>query len=90
MGGKVYERNILVFSCTLSLKFCEIIAGVHDSFWTHACDVEIMNRILRENFVELYDMPILENVSSHCIIVWAYFLLIHGEKLLLVLLSNIR
>ncbi|KAK4786504.1 hypothetical protein SAY86_003193 [Trapa natans] len=38
-------------------------AGVHDSYWTHACDVEKMNRILREKFVELYDAPILENVS---------------------------
>ncbi|KAK4784232.1 hypothetical protein SAY86_018600 [Trapa natans] len=37
-------------------------AGVHDSFWTHACDVEMMNRILREKFVELYNMPILENL----------------------------
>ncbi|KAF5727791.1 DNA-directed RNA polymerase 1B mitochondrial-like [Tripterygium wilfordii] len=40
------------------LKF----AGVHDSYWTHACDVDEMNRILREKFVELYDSPILENV----------------------------
>ncbi|GAB2300118.1 DNA-directed RNA polymerase 2, chloroplastic/mitochondrial [Dionaea muscipula] len=37
-------------------------AGVHDSYWTHACDVEVMNRILREKFVELYDQPILENL----------------------------
>ncbi|KAJ6382197.1 hypothetical protein OIU77_030783 [Salix suchowensis] len=37
-------------------------AGVHDSFWTHARDVDLMNRILREKFVELYDMPILENL----------------------------
>ncbi|KAG5225893.1 DNA-directed RNA polymerase [Salix suchowensis] len=37
-------------------------AGVHDSFWTHARDVDLMNRILREKFVELYNMPILENL----------------------------
>uniref|UniRef100_A0A161ZRR5 DNA-directed RNA polymerase n=1 Tax=Daucus carota subsp. sativus TaxID=79200 RepID=A0A161ZRR5_DAUCS len=37
-------------------------AGVHDSYWTHACDVDEMNRILREKFVELYERPILENV----------------------------
>ncbi|KAL6507396.1 hypothetical protein OROGR_023591 [Orobanche gracilis] len=37
-------------------------AGVHDSYWTHACDVDEMNRILREKFVELYEAPILENV----------------------------
>ncbi|KAK9697452.1 hypothetical protein RND81_08G038400 [Saponaria officinalis] len=37
-------------------------AGVHDSFWTHACDVDMMNRILREKFVELYNTPILEDL----------------------------
>ncbi|RID55217.1 hypothetical protein BRARA_G02493 [Brassica rapa] len=37
-------------------------AGVHDSFWTHASDVDVMNRILREKFVELYDKPVLENL----------------------------
>ncbi|OVA10304.1 DNA-directed RNA polymerase [Macleaya cordata] len=37
-------------------------AGVHDSFWTHASDVDKMNQILREKFVELYNMPILENL----------------------------
>ncbi|GAB4840181.1 DNA-directed RNA polymerase 1B, mitochondrial [Ancistrocladus abbreviatus] len=37
-------------------------AGVHDSYWTHACDVDKMNRILREKFVELYELPILENL----------------------------
>ncbi|XP_028552496.1 DNA-directed RNA polymerase 1A-like [Dendrobium catenatum] len=46
-------------SCRNSgLKF----AGVHDSFWTHACDVNRMNQILREQFVELYNIPILENL----------------------------
>ncbi|KAK9750321.1 hypothetical protein RND81_02G187500 [Saponaria officinalis] len=37
-------------------------AGVHDSYWTHACDVDQMNRILREKFVELYELPILEDL----------------------------
>ncbi|KAL0800918.1 hypothetical protein Bca101_056093 [Brassica carinata] len=37
-------------------------AGVHDSFWTHASDVDVMNKILREKFVELYDKPVLENL----------------------------
>nr|ABD96891.1 hypothetical protein [Tarenaya spinosa] len=37
-------------------------AGVHDSYWTHACDVDELNRTLREKFVELYDKPILEDL----------------------------
>lgn len=39
-----------------------VFAGVHDSFWTHAGDVEKMNVILREKFVELYNQPVLENL----------------------------
>ncbi|GAU51335.1 hypothetical protein TSUD_412820 [Trifolium subterraneum] len=39
-------------------------AGVHDSYWTHACDVDEMNRILREKFVELYQAPVLENENA--------------------------
>jgi DNA-directed RNA polymerase len=41
-----------------------MITGVHDSYWTHACDVDDLSRILREKFVELYETPILENVES--------------------------
>lgn len=26
-------------------------AAVHDSYWTHACDVDRMGEILREQFV---------------------------------------
>lgn len=37
-------------------------AGVHDSYWTHAGDVEKMNGLLREKFVELYNQPVLENL----------------------------
>uniref|UniRef100_A0A803QAW0 DNA-directed RNA polymerase n=1 Tax=Cannabis sativa TaxID=3483 RepID=A0A803QAW0_CANSA len=40
-------------------------AGVHDSFWTHACDVDQMNQILRQQFVELYSMPVLENLLEN-------------------------
>ncbi|KAL4305314.1 hypothetical protein AHAS_Ahas16G0065900 [Arachis hypogaea] len=35
---------------------------VHDSYWMHACDVDRMNRILREKFVELYETLVLENL----------------------------
>ncbi|CAL9079833.1 unnamed protein product [Musa acuminata var. zebrina] len=41
-------------------------AGVHDSYWTHACDVDQMNRILREKFVELYERPISEELLESC------------------------
>lgn len=39
-------------------------SAVHDSFWTHACDVDDMNVILREVFVNLYDQPLLEQLKK--------------------------
>lgn len=39
-------------------------AGVHDSFWTHAGDIDTMNEILRDQFVELYSQPILEDLLA--------------------------
>lgn len=53
--------SMLSFIGTYFLKQC-LVAGVHDSYWTHACDVDMMNKILREKFVELYEAPILEHV----------------------------
>ncbi|CAL5328277.1 unnamed protein product [Camellia sinensis] len=38
------------------------VTRVHDSFWTHACDVDRMNRIIWEKFVELYRTSILEDL----------------------------
>jgi DNA-directed RNA polymerase len=42
-------------------------ASVHDSYWTHACDIPIMNRLLRETFVKLHNGPILDNLRSELI-----------------------
>ncbi len=43
-------------------------SSVHDSFWTHACDVDTMNEVLRDQFIELYSQPILEDLyTTFCI-----------------------
>ncbi|KAJ1930213.1 DNA-directed RNA polymerase [Tieghemiomyces parasiticus] len=39
-------------------------ASVHDSYWTHACDVDTMNIILRDQFIALHSQPILENLHQ--------------------------
>ena len=70
----LYEKLNFLEHNSHILVLQNLCAGVHDSFWTHACDVDKMNRILREKFVELYSMPILENVSvlqpSFPILMW--------------------
>jgi len=39
-------------------------SAVHDSFWTHPCDVDEMNEVLRETFVDLYEKPLLEELKT--------------------------
>lgn len=73
--GFIFFMNILVnsFLITAFLRsqaymfLLFVTAGVHDSYWTHAGDVEQMNSLLREKFVELYSQPVLENVSQECL-----------------------
>jgi len=36
-------------------------AMVHDSFGVHACDIDLLNRVLREEFVRIYSEPVLMN-----------------------------
>ena len=36
-------------------------AMVHDSFGVHAADIDLLNRVLREEFVRIYSQPVLVN-----------------------------
>ncbi|XP_053228748.1 DNA-directed RNA polymerase, mitochondrial isoform X1 [Podarcis raffonei] len=38
--------------------------SVHDCYWTHALTVDVMNRVCREQFVQLHKHPILEELSQ--------------------------
>lgn len=39
-------------------------SAVHDSFWTHACDVDEMNEALRDCFIDLYSKPLLTDLKE--------------------------
>ncbi|KAI8897522.1 hypothetical protein BC833DRAFT_540155 [Globomyces pollinis-pini] len=39
-------------------------ASVHDSFWTHACDVDNMSSILRDSFIRLHSKSIIERLRD--------------------------
>ncbi|KAF9178895.1 DNA-directed RNA polymerase [Haplosporangium sp. Z 767] len=39
-------------------------ASVHDSYWTHACDVEVMNEVLRKQFIALHSNNIMKNLQN--------------------------
>jgi len=40
-------------------------AAVHDSFWTHAGNVNQMNKILRDQFVDLHSSPLIDNLNEN-------------------------
>ena len=39
-------------------------ASVHDSYWTHACDIDTMNRILREAFIRLHSDDVIGRLAA--------------------------
>lgn len=39
-------------------------ASVHDSYWTHACDVDQMNSCLREQFIKLHEVDLIERLKN--------------------------
>lgn len=43
-------------------------AAVHDSFWTHACDVDELNVILRRQFVQLHQLGIIEAMRDDALV----------------------
>eukprot|EP01135_Chromosphaera_perkinsii_P009213 Nk52_evm48s1671 gene=Nk52_evmTU48s1671 len=42
-----------------------MFASVHDSFWTHASNVDRMSTILRDQFYELHKQPLLDELRAH-------------------------
>jgi DNA-directed RNA polymerase len=40
-------------------------AAVHDSFWTHASDMDLLNKITREQFVLLHDKNLLQELVEY-------------------------
>ena len=39
-------------------------ASVHDSYWTHACDVDKMSEIIRDTFIALHSSDILGKLAK--------------------------
>lgn len=39
-------------------------AAVHDSFWTHAADVDNMNRVLRDAFIRIHSEDVIGRLAS--------------------------
>ncbi|KAF9006988.1 DNA/RNA polymerase [Cyathus striatus] len=42
-------------------------ASVHDSYWTHACDIDKMSEIIRETFIALHSSDVLQKLNDEFI-----------------------
>jgi DNA-directed RNA polymerase len=41
-----------------------VFSAVHDSFWTHPRDVDVLSASLRDQFIRLYSLPLLEQLRD--------------------------
>ena len=52
----------------LTATACEanelVFASVHDSYWTHACNIDKMNSVLRDCFVRLHSQNIMTRLRD--------------------------
>lgn len=39
-------------------------ASVHDSYWTHACDVDTLSKLLRDEFIRLHEVDLIERLKT--------------------------
>lgn len=39
-------------------------AAVHDSFWTHAADIDVMNRVLRDAFIRIHSEDVIKRLAA--------------------------
>ena len=60
------DASHMMLSCITCDSKKLTFAAVHDSYWTHACDVDEMSAILREAFVKLHSKNIMERLKEEC------------------------
>lgn len=61
------DATHMLMSAVACQKAGLAFASVHDSYWTHAADVDTMNKIIRDQFIELHKQPIMENLRNEFI-----------------------
>jgi len=58
------DASHMLMSATACDKAGLTFASVHDSFWTHACDVDTMNVILREAFIRMHQGGLIKRLRD--------------------------
>ncbi|KAI9358928.1 hypothetical protein DFJ73DRAFT_135909 [Zopfochytrium polystomum] len=58
------DATHMMLSATACKREDMDFASVHDSYWTHACDVTAMSVILRESFIKLHSMNVMDRLRD--------------------------
>lgn len=58
------DATHMMLSATACRKAGLTFSAVHDSFWTHASDVDSMNHILREAFVRMHSDDVVQRLAE--------------------------
>ncbi|QLG72880.1 hypothetical protein HG535_0D05890 [Zygotorulaspora mrakii] len=58
------DASHMLLSATECGKHGLDFASVHDSYWTHGCDVDQMNICLREQFIKLHEVDLIERLKN--------------------------
>ncbi|KAF9581360.1 DNA-directed RNA polymerase [Lunasporangiospora selenospora] len=58
------DATHMLMSATGCVEEGLTFASVHDSYWTHAKDVDVMNEVLRKQFIQLHSNNIMENLLN--------------------------
>ncbi|OQV21804.1 DNA-directed RNA polymerase, mitochondrial [Hypsibius exemplaris] len=58
------DSSHMMLTCLHAARAGISFAAVHDSYWTHPANVDIMNKLTREQFVALHSLPILDDLSE--------------------------
>lgn len=62
------DSTHMMMTAIASARRGMVFTAVHDSYWTHASDVDEMNVLLRDAFVNLYEMPLLEELRASLVL----------------------
>ncbi|KAK6348875.1 DNA-directed RNA polymerase [Orbilia blumenaviensis] len=62
------DATHMLLSAMASKQAGLTFAAVHDSFWTHACDVDTMSRVLRDAFVELHSEDLVAKLREEFVL----------------------
>ncbi|AMD20207.1 HDL537Wp [Eremothecium sinecaudum] len=58
------DASHMLLSAVASAKHGLRFAAVHDSYWTHASDVDTMNNELRKEFVRMYSVDLIQRLKN--------------------------